>query len=115
MNEFWNLDPIYKGFDDPAFCADMDALRALVEGYNAFAADLAGAEPLAGLKKGIEWKEKLQELAMKLGEYAQLRQSTNTRDSEAGSRLGQVMQLLSATAGSEAAWKEWAAKIPNLM
>ena len=115
MNEFWNLDPIYKGFDDPAFCADMDALRALVEGYNAFAADLAGAEPLAGLKKGIEWKEKLQELAMKLGEYAQLRQSTNTRDSEAGSRLGQIMQLLSATAGAQAAWEEWAAKLPDLM
>ena len=24
MNEFWNLDPIYKGFDDPAFEAELE-------------------------------------------------------------------------------------------
>ena len=52
--------------------------------------------------------------AMKLATYAQLRQSTNTRDTEAGSRFGQVMQLLSTTAGAEATWKQWAAEIPNL-
>ena len=38
MNEIWNLDPIYKGFDDPAFEADMAALRQCVTDYNAFAA-----------------------------------------------------------------------------
>ena len=115
MNEFWNLDPIYKGFEDPAYAADMDALRGMVEQYNAFAAGLAGMEPLSGLKEGIAWEEKLTASAMKLGEYAQLRQSANTRDSEAGSRFGQVMQLISGTAGAQAAWKEWAVKIPNLM
>ena len=31
MNERWNLDPIYPGFDDPAFAADMEALKAEVE------------------------------------------------------------------------------------
>ncbi len=115
MNEFWNLDPIYKGFDDPAFGADMDALRKMAAEYNAFASALADKAPLDGLKEGIAWEEKLTEHAMKLGEYAQLRQSANTRDSEAGSRFGQVMQLASGTAGSQAAWKEWAVKIPNLM
>ena len=115
MNEVWNLDPIYKGFDDPAFAADMEALRKIVEGYNAFAAGLAGEGALDGLKKGIAWKEKLMELVMKLAEYAQLRQATNTRDCEAGSRLGQIMQLLSATAGAQAVWEEWAAKQPGLM
>ena len=29
MNEFWNLDPIYKGFDDPAFEADMQEMKSL--------------------------------------------------------------------------------------
>ena len=27
MNEVWNLDPIYKGFEDPAFAADLAALK----------------------------------------------------------------------------------------
>ena len=28
MNEVWNLDVIYRGFDDPAFAADMEKLEA---------------------------------------------------------------------------------------
>ena len=31
MNEVWDLTPIYKGFDDPAFDADMQEMKALVE------------------------------------------------------------------------------------
>ena len=54
-------------------------------------------------------------LVSKLAEYASLRQSTNTRDSEAGSRLGQIMQLMSATAGAQTAWQQWATALPNLM
>ena len=30
MNEVWNLDPIYKGFDDPAFEEDLAALKEKV-------------------------------------------------------------------------------------
>ena len=115
MNKFWNLDPIYQGFDDPAFAADLEALRELAGQYNAFAADLAGMDALEGLKQGVAWEEKLTALAMKLLEYAQLRQSTDTRDSQAGSYLGQGMQILSTTAGAEAAWKAWAAAQPGLM
>ena len=115
MKDVWNLDRIYKGFDDPAFAADMDTLRALVKQYNAFAEGLESMDALAGLRQGIELEEKLMQLFMKLISYAQLRQSVSTRDSECGSRLGQVMQLLSAIAGAEATWKAWAAKQEGLM
>ena len=115
MKDVWNLDRIYRGFDDPAFAADMDTLRALVKQYNAFAEGLESMEALAGLRQGIELEEKLMQLFMKLISYAQLRQSVSTRDSECGSRLGQVMQLLSAIAGAEATWKAWAAKQEGLM
>ena len=115
MNEVWNLDPIYRGFDDPAFAADLQALRDLAEQYNAFAAKLETMEPKEGLKQGICWQEKLVALAMKLLNYAQLRQNTDTRDTQAGSYMGQGMAILSTTAGAEAAWKGWAAKQPGLM
>ena len=115
MNEVWDLSGIYRGFEDPAFEKDMDRLRTLACEYNAFAGKLAQMEALEGLKAGISWEEKLTELAMKLFEYASLRQATNTRDTEAGSRVGQVMQVLSSTAGAQAAWKEWAAKQEGLM
>ena len=115
MNDVWNLDPLYKGFDDPAFGADMEKLGALVQDFNALAASLEKTDALTGLRRGIALEENLVDLIMKLAVYAQLRQSTNTRDPECGSRLGQIMQLVSATAGAEASWKGWAAQLPNLM
>ena len=114
MNEFWNLDPIYKGFDDPAFAGDMQALGALVERYNAFAGKLDTLQPLEGLKQAIALDEELTRLADKLIAYASLRQSTNTRDAEAGSRVGQAMQIISGCAGAQAKVQEWIAKLPNL-
>ena len=115
MNEVWNLDVIYRGFDDPAFAADMEKLEKLVKDYAAFAGELVGQTPLDGLKKGIALEEALTVLTAKLGEYASLCQSVNTRDAEAGSRLGQVMQRISGAAGAQAQWREWVSKIPDLM
>ena len=115
MTEVWNLDRIYRGYEDPAFGADLQRLRDLAAGYNAFAGTLCSLDTLTGLKEGIAWQEKLTELAMKLFGYAQLRQSADTRDPQSGSYIGQVMQILSTTAGSEAAWKSWAAEQENLM
>ena len=115
MNEVWNLDVIYRGFDDPAFAADMEKLGQLVKDYAAFAGELDEQAPLDGLKKGIALEEALTVLTAKLGEYASLRQSVNTRDAEAGSRLGQVMQRISGAAGAQAQWREWVSKIPDLM
>ncbi len=115
MNERWNLDPIYLGFDDPAFTADMAALKAEVEKITAFAENLPAVEPLDGLKQGIALEERFSELVNKLAGYASLRQAANTRDSEAGSRMGQVMALYSGVAAPFAAFKDWATKLPGLM
>ena len=115
MNEVWDLNPIYQGFDDPAFTEDLQQLRQLAKQYNGFVAELEQLSSLEGLKQGIVWQEKLTALAMKLFDFAQLRQATNTRDSQAGSFMGQTMQILSTTAGAEAAWKAWAAAQPGLM
>ena len=39
MNEVWNLDPLYKGFDDPAFTADMEKLTEKAKEVAALAED----------------------------------------------------------------------------
>ena len=115
MNEVWNLDVIYKGFDDPAFADDLQALKEKVAAFAALAEKLPAMEPAAGLREGIRVQEELNKLGMKLAEYAMLRQSANAADPEAGSNIGKVMAVLSATAASEAAFKDWASKLPNLM
>ena len=115
MKGTWNLDPIYLGFDDPAFSKDMEALRNAVEQITAFAQSLEAADPAEGLRKGIALEEEITDLAEKLLGFASLRQSVNTKDPDAGSRMGQIMAVLSATAAPEAAFKDWASKLPNLM
>ena len=115
MNERWNLESIYNGFDDPAFEQDMAALKEKVAAMTAFAAGLKDAEPIDGLRRGIALQEELTELVSKLGEYASLRQSADSRDRDAGSQMGRIMALYSGVAASDAAFQEWAAALPNLM
>ncbi len=115
MNEFWNLDPIYKGFDDPAFEADMQAMKASADEIAAFTAGLEEMDPAQGLRRGIELQEQFDKLVNKLAEYASLRQSANTKDPVAGSALGRVMAIYSGVAAPLAAFESWASKLPNLM
>ena len=114
MNEVWNLDPIYTGFDDAAFEADMQALKEAVEKIEAFAAELPGMEPKAGLREGIALQEDFSRLVSKLAGYASLRQAANTKDPASASQMGRIMALYSGVAAPFAAYREWAAKLPNL-
>ena len=115
MNGLWNLDPIYRGFDDPAFEADMKEFKENVARFEAFAAELEGCEPVEGLRQGVELEERIQDLVSKLAEYAMLRQAAETTNSEAGSQMGRIFGVYSGVAGPEATFKAWAAQLPNLM
>ena len=115
MNAVWNLNTIYTGFDDPRFEEDLKASEAKIAAYAVFADQLASCQPLEGLKNGIALEEEISTLVGKLGLYCSLRQSANTRDTEAVSQLGRLMGICSAVAAPEAAFHEWAAKLPDLM
>ena len=115
MNDVWNLDPIYKGFDDPAFAEDMSNLEKVAKEVTAFVQTLPQAEPLEGLKKGIALQEEFSDLINKLAGFASLRQAANTRDAEAGSRMGQIMAIYSTVAAPLAAYQDWSSKLPDLM
>ena len=59
MNEVWNLDPIYIGFEDPEFTADMTRLEQLQGEFAAFTQNLSAQEPVEGLRKGMTMEEQL--------------------------------------------------------
>ena len=115
MNEVWNLDPIYRGFEDPAFEADLAALKEKIAAFAAFTETLADLDVVLGLEDGIRQQDDITSLAQKIGLYASLRQAANTRDTTATSQMGRLLGLISDTAVPQAAFKDWAAKIPNLM
>ena len=114
MNERWDLDRIYTGFDDPAFSADLDKAKGKLAEFTDFAGKLTDSEPLETLRRGLALEEELEELVGKLGLYASLRQSANTRDSEAASQMGRLMAVYSGMAAPEAAFEEWISRLTDL-
>ncbi len=115
MNSLWNLDPIYRGFDDPAFESDLNSLREKVAEFTSLTGKLPQTDPLTGLKQGIALQEELSFLTEKLAGYASLRQSADTKDPEPGSQMGRVLSVYSGVAAPMAAFQDWAAKLPDLM
>ena len=115
MNEFWDLTPIYTGFEDPCFEEELQKLKQTVADAQDFVTTLESVEPLEGLHRGIQLQETFMELAEKLVVYSMLRQAANSRDGAAGSNLGRVMAVLSGFAAPQASFESWAARLPDLM
>ena len=114
MNGQWNLEVLYKGFDDPQFLADFEKIQKLLTDFAAFAADIENRDPAQALHESIERQEEMEKTIMKMGIYANLRQSANTRDPEAGSQLGRIMAAYSTVAAPMAKVKKWTSELPNL-
>lgn len=114
MNDVWNLDRLYTGFDDPKYTADMEALRCCVWDYEALIRELPELKPTEGLRRGIALREKMTEL-FTTAQYASLRASTDTTNPEPMSYMGQIMSLNSETAAPKTAFMKWATDLPDLM
>ena len=116
MNEQWNLDVIYRGFEDPVYQSDVKKLEQAVKTFQEFTQQLpSGADSGQALRTGIQLQETLSELADKLVNYAYLRQAANAKDGEAGSQVGQLMALYSGVAAPQAAFEGWASQLSDLM
>ncbi len=115
MNTVWNLDPVYKGFDDPTFESDLAAGREKIAQLQTLTNTLSGRSPLEALREGIALQEEVYALAQKMTMYASLRQYADSRDAQAQSQMGRIMSVFSASAAPEAAFQAWAAALPNLM
>ena len=115
MNEVWNLDRMYTGFDDPKYLADFDSFRKQTAEFIAFTQELEGMDPLEGLRKGIRLKEALDVVSDTLGAYPRLRAATNAKDVDAISQSGQLMSVYSNMAGANTVFRKWVCAIPDLM
>ena len=110
----WNLDILYTGFDTVEFKNDMDRLNETIPEYIALSEKAGTLSPKELLTEYVRLSEELSELSEKIGIYASLRTSANTRDSEAASMLGRLMAATSATAAPSAVIEKAISEIPNL-
>lgn len=114
MNERWNLDPIYTGFDAPEFAADQKALEKTVQELQILAEHCREADAGKTLLQALTLEETFTQLVMKLAGFAQLRQAADTRDNQAMSAFGRILALDAAAAAPLAAIREWIGSLENL-
>ena len=114
MNERWDLTGMYRGFEDPAFEADLQKFQEIVKDFGAFTGKLGELDPQEALKTGFSYMESMRETGEKLMVYAALRQSADTKDPAAGSNLGRILAVDSQSAGPQAAFSHFMAELPDL-
>ena len=113
MNAQWNLDKLYKGFDDPKFVSDEAKLDLLIQENVELSQRLEG-DPLEILKKVVTLLLSIQSLTDSLFNYPSLRQSANTSDAESTAVMGRLSQKCSALSAPFARFVQYVARIPNL-
>lgn len=116
MNREWDLSPLYKGFDDPQFAADMAQLTQQVATFGGLAAALSkdGVTEAAQLAAILRSQEQIRSLGFRIYAYAELRSATNTSDNEAIDAMGSVQKVFSDCSGAEAVLKTFVGSLDDL-
>ena len=82
MNTY-NLDVLYKGYDDPSFKSDFDKVTQMVDEFNQLANELTQANKKENVVRIVKANEQLTQLVKDLGTFLSLKQSINTSDGQA--------------------------------
>ena len=110
----WNLDILYTGFDTVEYQNDLARLKELIPELVTFAKECKNMSAAELLTEYVKKSEEMSGLVEKLAIYANLRYSANTRDTDAASMLGIIMQSISATAAPTAVIEKTISEIDDL-
>lgn len=114
MNDRWSLDALYKGYDDPAFDADVKRMKALCTEFDSFSKTLPSAEPKTALVYALTLQEQLTAVAVRLITFTGLQLAVDARDEQSTAWNGKLQTDLSDTAGAGARFRKYIASLPDL-
>lgn len=114
MYDKWNLDILYKGYDDPAFLNDWKKLEQILEELKQFAKDCQKMEDLKMLKEAVAVLENHHLVGERLGSFVSLRQATDTTDAQTVSLIARFSKLVSQSGEAEAMINKRIAAVSDL-
>lgn len=112
MKTEWALDPIYKGLEDPAYEADMQAVEKLIAEFAKEVKEAGTAEECA--EKLLLLEEELVLKISRLGLYLSLRQSVEAENGEVMAQDSRLMKMYSQLMPFTAAADKIFAKIEDV-
>lgn len=114
MNKEWSLDVLYKGYDDPAYQQDLRKIDTLINQIHTFAENLGKSPDKDTVTSYIALMEEFSLLITKMYSYTELRESTDTTNSETTSYMNRIQLKISQTSKDSAKIDKYIASIPNL-
>ena len=109
----WDLEKLYRGFDDPAYLADFAALEQKCGELSAALAAPEG-EPGALLSRMVEAFNGLENLMSKVGSFVQLTLAVEAENEAALAQLDKLMQLDVALTQVSSAFSRFVGGLENL-
>jgi len=115
MNSNWNLDKLYKGFDDPNFSTDFKELPAVVTELVDFAKDNFASTENTG-EKLATYIQKMQAFSAyyNILRFCSLTTSTDSENQEALKYMSQAQLILSEGVVASTLFTEFVGKIDDL-
>lgn len=107
MNMTWNLDILYKGYDDPKYASDYKKAEELVAKLikSCDALNVENAKEL--IEKELKLEEEFNSVILELYTYSSLRSSTNVNDTEALMQMAKLSMLLNETVASSVKFQKF--------
>lgn len=97
MNMTWNLEIMYKGYDDPKYIKDNEKVLELIKELNDSVNELDPSNAVYCIEINIKLEEELNKVLMELFSYSSLRAATNVNDYEALGEMGKLQMVLQET------------------
>lgn len=97
MNMTWDLDILYKGYDDPKYISDYQKALEIIKKFNEFVNTLDKDNAVKCIEEELKLEEELNSLLEELFSYSSLRSATNVNDYEALGEMGKLHMALQET------------------
>lgn len=97
MNMTWDLDILYKGYDDPKYISDYQKVLEIIKKFNEFVNTLSVDNAVKCIEEELKLEEELNSLLEELFSYSSLRSATNVNDYEALGEMGKLHMALQDT------------------
>lgn len=97
MNMTWDLDILYKGYDDPKYNEDIKKAEELIKKIVALSLELNVESAKECIEEELKLEEEFNSIILELYTYSSLRSSTNVNDTEALMQMAKLSMMLNET------------------
>ncbi len=111
MNMTWDLEIMYKGYNDPKYIKDNERVLELIKEINELSNELDVNNAVGCIEKELKLEEELNSLLSELFNYSSLRSSTNVNDYEALGEMGKLQMALQETVAASVAFSKFLTKV----